>query len=382
MSSIVSQPPLLHTALRAVEYVFLMPSIGIDPEQKSLLYRLKNVTDNVYLTGWKERRPVADGENILVDFYADLDGVCTTPAPNLKFPNNVFTTNEIAKQILVEFGERTINIDTCDPASDSLDGVSTQITVLNGIAKVYEVALPDNPEWYILSNRPKMYTLNKNTYDWLYILGTMQIDIDYYNNNVGIASQTINATGNPTPVTIVPIGFQYPNNQVSYIIVSSPQAVTVENPDGTLYIIQSDLCGCENEEVRDIYFQNGKGGIDVISFDCVDSKGMNTSKLLRTHRYNKNISDPRTTGQRKAVRNNSYPTLTLKRDFENIDYLDTRWLDELLSSSNVWLRDKLDDDSEALIRVTIEDGGYPTYGENVRLQITIQYSEEIIYPIH
>jgi hypothetical protein len=382
MASEVSTPPLFHTALRAVEYVFSIPSIGVAPEKKALLYRLKNTTDNVYLTLWKERQPKADGEEILIDFYADLDGVCTTPPPDIKFPNLVVTTNEIAKKITVEYGERTINVENCEPPQDTLDGTTTEVTVINGIAKVYEVTFPDTPEYYVLSNRPRQYTINRGSYDFLYILGTMEITVDYYAANVGIDTVTHNTTGNLTPVTIIPIGFQIANTAVEYIIVSSPQMITDDNPSGQMYFIYGDLCSCDNGEVRDIYFQNGKGGIDIISFDCVDSKQMNVAKQYRTQRYNKHISDPRKTGQKRAVKNNSAPTINFKRDFENISYLDTRWLDEFLSSSNIWLRDRLDDGSEALIRMNIQDGGYSTYGESVRLTAALQYSEEIIIPVY
>lgn len=382
MATVVSIPSLVSTGLRSLEYIFNMPSVGVAPEQKIFRYRLKNQTDNTYLTDWKYYIPVTDGQNIKIDFVKDLYGIITTTPPELKFPNTVFTSNNPIKKIAVEYGERLINTDTCADPIDTTDGTTNSIDVLNGIARVYQLPIPPSDPFVILSKRPSRYELNTGTYDWIDVIGTIQIDIAYYTEQIGLGTVTYNATGiHPgSVVTRIPIGFQFANPLATYFVVSSPQLVTVENPGGVLYTVTSNLCGCENGENRDIYFQNNMGGIDCISFDCVDVKQMQIAKQYITSKYNKLSSNIRKEGQRRAINNTSSPIITLRRQFEDITFLDSRWLDECAGTSNIWMRDTIEDGSDALIRMNINDGGVNTYEDNIELILQLTYSEEFIYP--
>lgn len=384
MANVVSIPSKLHTALRSVEYTFNVPDIGTAPEKNILRYRLKNETDNVYLTDWKYYEPVSNAQQIKIDFYKDLFGIVATSPPDLKFPNQMQVRNDVIKKITVEYGERQINTETCDPPTDLFDGTTQSIDVLNGITRFYQVSMPENDPFYILSNRPKKYKLNKGCYDWLYVIGAVTIQVEYYTEQIGLGTVSFTATGihAGSPVTIIPIGFQYANTLASYIIVKSPQAITVDNPTGQLYFITSGLCGCENGEAIDIYFQNAKGGVDAMSFDCVDVRQMNIAKQYHKSKFNKQASNFRTAGQRRVVNNASEPVIYLKRQFPDLEYIDSRWLDECASASNIWMRDFLDDETEVLIRMNVQDGSAVTYtsGGDVELTLALTYSEEILYP--
>src|SRR5688572_29371573 len=106
MATVVSQPLQLTSALRCVEYTFNMPSAGVAPEEKKLIYRLRNVTDGEFLTAWKEYPTVADGQDISIDFVKDLRRILTTPKPNITAAVP-YLDNNLIKTIEVEYGERT-----------------------------------------------------------------------------------------------------------------------------------------------------------------------------------------------------------------------------------------------------------------------------------
>src|SRR5687768_15870407 len=102
MATVTSFPLQVISGLRCVEYKFSMPSVGTDPEEKYLIYRLKNVTDNTYLTNWKTYRPVSNGQVIPIDFVRDLQGILNTPAPNPSLIVNAINTT-VLKTIEVEY---------------------------------------------------------------------------------------------------------------------------------------------------------------------------------------------------------------------------------------------------------------------------------------
>jgi hypothetical protein len=383
MATPVSIPIVLHTALRSVEYVFDMPSVGVSPELKYLRYRLKNQTDNIYLTDWKYYRPVADGQDIKIDFYKDLFEIVSTPPPPFAFPNAMITNTDIIKKIAVEYGERTVNTETCDPPVDTLDGTTNSIDVINGIGRVWSIQIPETGNGYVLSKRPKQYTLNQGAYDWVYVIGSMTINVSYYSSTGLIATIPFVTTGSHpgSPVFIIPCGFQYPNLSTTNIIVSSPQYVTAQNPDGIIFQSEMQQCSCENGEVRDLYLQNNEGGVDIISFDCVDTKQMNVAKQAITKKYNEADVNKRTTGQRRTINNTSSPVITLKKQYDLLTYPESKWLDEMAASGNVWMRETLDvSGTDVLIRMNVVDGSFPTYGEDVELILQLTYSEEFIYP--
>lgn len=388
MATVVSIPPVIHTALRSVEYTFNMPSVGVAPEKKYFRYRLKNVTNALfptYLTDWKYYEPVVNGQNIVIDFYRDLMGIVYTPPPPFSAPSSSSQNITIINQIVVEYGERTINTETCDPAVDTVDGTTDVIDVINGIHRVYGQPIQPTLGRKILTNRPKRYSVNRNSYDWVYVFGQIDISVVYYDVNMNILGATdwlINETHPGSKIIVIPCGFQNsPVGTVTIGIYSSDQ-IQLSNPDGLVYFIDGNLCPCEFGETKDLYFQNQYGGVDMIAFECVEAKQMNVAKQYLTYKYDEGLGhvNAAKAGQRRVARNTSSPTLTMRRQFDYLSLEDSRWLDECAASGNVWMREIMHDGTEFLIRMNIVDASVPTFGEEVEFMIQVQYSEEWIYP--
>lgn len=381
MATVVSIPNVIHTALRNVEYTFNMPSVGVAPEEKYLRYRLKNNTNNVYLTDWKYYKPVTNGQNIVVDFYRDLMGIVSTPAPPFSTPGSTSQNITIIKEIVVEYGERTINTETCDPPVDTTDGTTDPIDVINGIHRVYGQDIAPVQGRKLLTNRPSRYSCNPDTYDWVYAFGQIDIEVVYYDSDMNIISSQpyfVNESHPGSKVIVIPCGFQNAPVGTRTIAVLTNDSYS----PGVAFVIDGNLCQCEFGESRDLYFQNNYGGVDPLSFECIDSKQMNVAKQYLTYKYDEGLSviNRRTAGQRRVARNTSSPVITLRRQFDLITHDESKWLDEIAASSNVWMRERFPNGTEGLVRMNVVDATVPTFGEDVEFTLQVAYSEEWLFP--
>jgi hypothetical protein len=222
------------------------------------------------------------------------------------------------------------------------------------------------------------------TYDWVYVTGTATVTVNFWNNNTIISTDVFVVT-QPHPggnVQIIPCGWQNAPSGTNNISVHFNKYVSLANPTGIAFRMFGRVCACDNGEIRALYFQNHLGGLDPMTFECVDSKEMQVAKEYITSKYDKNITEvqSRINGQITTARNNSAPVITMKRQFDYLEYEDSRWLDDCVSSGNVWLLDMFSDHIDRFVRMNIVDGNVPTYGQEIELVVSVTYSEEFLLP--
>lgn len=381
MATVVSIPSIISSGLRCVKFVFDMPDVGTPPERKYFLYRLKNVTDNTYLTGWETYQPMSNGQDISIDFYKDLFGILETPAPPYSNPLTLISNSKVVKEILVEYKELTVNSETCEE-TESAVAETNSVDVYNGIHRIYGTAI--NSTGQILSHRPKQYTINQNTYDWMYVTGTMNVIIQFLNATNGLLSTTSFNTTESHPGSAcyaIPCGMQLAPTGTAKIRVLA--SATNPFPDSTdlAWVASVETCNCENGEPVDLYVQNADGGIDPLSMDCVDSKVMNAAKQEIISKFDCGGIGNAINGQRKSINNTSLPILTFRKAFNELSFQDSKWLDELVASGSAWIRDENDKGVKAIYRFQFTNGSIPTYGsQDTEVTISGYYSEVFLFP--
>jgi hypothetical protein len=382
MATVVSIPPVLYTSLRSVEYTFAMPSIGVDPIEKYLLYRLKNVTDGEYLTEWKTYRPTVDGQEIKIDFYKDLEGITEVPAPPLGAANVVFSSVGQIKSIEVEYGEREIDKSNDCAVTDTVEGTTDRISVLGGIWRPWEAQFPTTG--FLMTNRPREVYQHFDSWDWVCVAGTYSISIAFFGPSGGVIGSQSWFPAETFPnsaISIVPIGFQMAPAGTQFIEVYATQIGLPNANTDLVFRMKGYAPGCEEGALHDVYFSNHFGGFDLMSFDCVQSKSLTAAKEYRSNRYDKSAPSPIQKGQIRTTKNNSFVTYNYRKQFDRLVFTETEWLDSFLESSRVWIRRKLSNGADYLFPGNIVDGSYETYGDEIELNVGIQFSEERINPI-
>lgn len=380
MATLVSNPPVCYTSLRSVEYKFAMPDIGSGDIEKFLRYRIKNVTDGVYLTDWKLYRPVANGQEITVDFYRDMFGINQFNAPPFGLPNVIFSDANIIKTVEVEYGERSVDKGNGCEIVDTTNGTTPRSDLIGGIWRPWEVQFPTTGK--LLTNRPKLYVTNRNSADWLYVAGTYRINVAYYGSAgflIGSDSWTTTETFPNSTTSIVPIGFQIAPAGTQVIKVYAKQSGPPNPATDHLCTIKGEFAACEEGNVMDIYFVNHLGGIDLMSFDCTQNKEMQVAKEYITKRYIQGQGPEK--GQVATNVNRSFPQLTLRKQFDRLILPETEWLDDFVASSHAWLRMTHKNGTEFLFKINIVDSAHQTYGNEIDLSVGIRFSEELPIPI-
>lgn len=359
MATPVSQPLQLSSALRCVEYKFSMPSVGVYPEEKYFIYRLINDTTSQPLTAWKYYKPVANGQQITINFVKDLQGIVTTPKPNLTAAVP-YTEQNLINAISVEYGERTVNIVDCTAPVDVVDGTTPIIDVVNGIRRHQQIATQADilaNRGIVLCDRAKRYSVSRDAADFIYVIGSKNILLSYYTaSNVFISSQAHTIT-QPYPgsiCTVVPIGFNIAPAGTAIIHVSASNSGTPNLTSDLLFTLDNNFYAKENGSVNvfdkgeramsDLYFQNNFGGFDLLSFESIESMAMTVSKQEIIKKFDCATEyTGYATDQRLNINNQSYPTITFKRTWgKPLTYKDQRWLGELAASNNVWVKEYLD----------------------------------------
>lgn len=398
MAAIVSTPLQLQSALRGVEYKFSMASIGVPPEEKKLIYRLLNVTDGQYLTRWKEYPTAFNGQVIPIDFTNDLRKILTSPKPLLGA--GVYVDNNIIKTIVVEYGERTINTDTCEDPVDVVDGTTPEIDVVNGIRRHQPIASQADINFgkgIVLHDRAKRYSVSRDSYDALYVIGSKNILISYYSaQNVFISSTQHNIV-QPYPnsvCTVVPIGFSIAPAGTALIHISAsdlgiPNLTTdlLFSFDNNFYANENGSTNYFDKESRaivDIYFQNNFGAFDLMCFESMEQISMNVAKQEIINRFDvgSEFTDY-SSDQRSNINNTSFPIITFKRSWNKpINAHAAKWLNELAASGNVWVKEALDfgfsDLTPVLLKFQLTNSEVITKsGEFI---ISGYYSEVYLYP--
>lgn len=379
MATLVSQPTVFVTALRDVKFVFNIASIGVAPEKKVLIYMLKVNGVNAYQE-YQIYNPVVDGQDIEIDFTKDLLGIVQTAAPTYGLPVTMFSSDKEIKSITVEFGERTSNSDTCETL-DEIQGESEPIDVLNGIPRLFENAL--NNTFQVLSNRPKRYGIRRDSQDFLYVTGTLDVSVTFWDSSdVFITDFTYSSNEtHPGAITnIIPIGFQGAPAGSNLIKVFIDQLISVDNPTGIYCTILSEDCGCQEGAPVDLYVQNHLGGVDLLTFDCVDTVTMNSVKQQIVGRYDGSETGILQKGQRRSINNNSFPVINLKKTFHDLDYKYSQWLNEMVASNNAWMVIDHQNGGKQLVRMEIQSGSVDTFGDETELLLSVQYSEVEVYP--
>lgn len=369
MSTLISQPADFVTGLRALRYIFDIPSVGVAPEQIFFIYRIK--VDGSPVTAWKRYVPVTSGQDITIDCENDLKGILATNAPPFSLPPGLISTTSIIKQVTVEYGERTINTEECTQ-EDVVDGETDPVDVLNGINRVFE-SQPLNA-YQILSKRPQSYSIRPDSSDFLYVTGVFEIAVNYYNsgNFISAIFYPINQPHPGAVVNIVPIGFQGAPADANEIRVF---ADVIFDP---VYIIKSEICECQEGAPVDLYVQNHWGGVDLIPFDCVDTMGMSSVKQQIVNRFDPDNANP-AIGQRRSVNNTSAPVINLKKQYNDVDFITAQWLNEMAASSNAWIRHRHEAGTDLLIRMEILNGNVQTFGKECELNLSVMYSEVEVY---
>lgn len=376
MASVVSQPLQIVTGLRNVEYKFTMASIGVPPEEKRLIYRLRNVTDGTYLTNWKEYPTVEDGQIIPIDFTEDLRGILSTPAPNLSLVVNAVNTT-ILKTIEVEYGERTVNTETCE-TTDTPEGTTNQSDVLNGIRRHRSLG---SLIGLVLGNRAKRYSVQPDSADFLYVAGSMSVRLSYYTAANTFISQVTHTITNPFPgssVTIIPIGFNIAPSGAAIMHVSATTTGTASFPTDLLFTVDTNFWAKEQSAIVDFYFQNNMGGVDLLSFEAIDAMAMSVQKQEIVSRFEGVVYSQ---GQRHSINNTSFPTLYFKRTWNKpLKQDDQFWLNELAASNNVWAKLYLPNGFPILVKMVITTGDVSTRGTPHEFIIGAYFSEVFLFP--
>lgn len=401
MATLVSQPLQLTSALRCVEYKFNMPSVGVAPEEKYLMYRLLNVTDATELTNWKFYKPVFNGQDISIDFAKDLQRIVTTPKPNI-FAVAPYVDNEIIKTIAVEFGERTVNIETCDDPIDVVEGTTPVIDVVNGIRRHTTIASEsdiNNSRGIVLHDRAKRYSVSRDAADFLYVIGNKNILLSYYTASNVFISSTSHIINQPYPnsvCTVIPIGFNVAPANAAIIHVSASDIGVPNLTTNLLFTIDNNFYSKENGSINlfdktdrvpsDIYFQNNFGAFDLCCFESLDQMSANVAKQEIIQKFDCSTEfTGYATDQRLNINNTSFPLLTFRRTWNKpLMYHGQKWLTELASSNNVWIKEFLDlgfsSLTPALIKFQLTNSEVITRSQSADFVITGYYSEVFLYP--
>lgn len=370
MATAISQPLQLSSALRCVEFGFEMPSAGVAPEEKKLIYRLFNTTDGEYLTAWKEYPTVSDGQEIKIDFVEDLRRILTTPKPNIT-ATVPYTDTSIIKTIEVEYGERTVNNETCE-VTDVVNGLTSPIDVVNGIRRHQQLATQTdilNNRGVVLHDRAKRYSISKDGADFLYVVGSKRIRLSYYTSANVFISAVDHIINQPFPnsvCTIIPIGFDIAPATAGIIHVSASDTGTPNLTTNLLFTLENNFYSVENgshnlldktqRAPSDFYFQNNFGGFDMLSFEVINSIAANVAKQEIIHRFDCATEyTGYATDQRTNINNNSFTSITYQRSWGRpLTYHDQKWLAELASSNNVWVKEYLDFGTSSLQAVLLK----------------------------
>lgn len=401
MATLVSLPLQLTSALRCVAYSFSMPSIGVLPEEKYLRYRLRNVTDNEYLTEWITEKPVYNGQVIPIDFTKDLEGILSTPKPNLTAAVPYIDT-EIIKTIEVEFGERTVNTETCEPPVDVIDGTTPEIDVVNGIRRHQPIATQAdilNSNGIVLHDRAKRYSVSKTSSDFLYVIGNKNILISYYNSNNVFISSVSHIVFQPYPnsvCTVIPIGFNIAPAGTNVIHVSASDIGVPNLTTDLLFSIDcnfyanergsNNLFDKENRAISDLYIQNNFGAFDLMCFESIDQMSMNVIKQEIVQKFDcANEYTGYSTAQRLNINNTSFPVITFRRSWNKPpSFRDQKWLNELAASNNVWVKENLDlgfsSLTPSLLKFQLTNSEVVTRGGTHEFVLSGYYSEVFYFP--
>lgn len=401
MATLVSQPLQLTSALRCVEYKFQQASIGVAPEEKKFIYRLRNVTDGQYLTRWKEYPTAFNNQIIPIDFTKDLQRILTTPKPDIGalVP---FTDNNIIKTIEVEYGERTINTETCADAVDTVDGITPQIDVVNGIRRHTVIASQADinlSNGIVLHDRAKRYSVSRDAADFLYVIGNKNILLSYYTaSNVFIssASHVINQPYPNSVCTVIPIGFNVAPANAAIIHVSASNIGVPNLTTDLLFTIDNNFYAKENGSVyvydktnrmpTDLYFQNNFGAFDLCCFENVEQMSANVAKQEIIQKFDCSTEfTGYATDQRLNINNTSMPIVTFKRTWNKpLLYHDQKWLNELSASNNVWVKEYLDLGfaflTPVLIKLQLTNNEVITRSQTGEFNVSGYYSEVFVYP--
>lgn len=405
MATLVSQPLQLSSALRCVEYKFNMPSAGVAPEEKKLIYRLKNVTDNEYLApidgvSWKEYPTVADGQDISIDFVHDLRQILKSPKP-LITAAVPYIDNEIIKTIEVDYGERTVNTDTC-VVTDVQNGTTSPIDVLNGIRRHMQIADQADilaSKGIVLHDRAKRYSVSKTSADFLYVVGSKNVTLYYYTSGNVLISSVSHIITQPYPnsaVTVIPIGFNIAPSGTNIIHVCASDIGVPTIANNLLFTVDANFYGNErgannlfdkdSKAITDLYIQNNFGAYDLMCFESVESMAMNVSKQEIIQKFDCSTEfTGYATDQRLNINNVSFPEITFKRTWNKpLTFGDQKWLNELAASNNVWIKENLDFGFSSLvptlIKFQLSNSAVQTRGGTSEFVLSGYYSEVYLYP--
>lgn len=342
--TLISDPNNYDSAYRPVKLVVETSVSNLDLVQ----FELRNNVTNSLISTINKRNDFADTDSFSVDFSNQIQDQLGVDIDNLTVGNGVVQGANVLKEFRVDATEKIL-VSGSLTDGDSLTG--SGFFIMNSTLDIGESSLITQDYFTtisgtkLLTNKPRFITRQgESEYVALYNNGEnvkATITVTYSDNTT--ATGVVNSLSTGTEVSYFGVGYQNINN---YTLDTGSQPLLDE--DAVSYTVQFetvasatvfellsvtiDSLPCRTN--KRFHFENKFGTIDSFTFTAFEEKSIN---VISTQAQ-RVISDFTNTESFGKFKSNTEKETIFRTGTNNIKENEREWLEEMLSSANVYLQ--------------------------------------------
>lgn len=323
---------------------------------------------------------------IPVDFTEMIQSALSAPIKDL-YDTTAQNETTMFGDFYVEYKEVSIDLDTGVESPVTGPTVTDTVKVFFAGFDVEQddvIGAQPNELPIILSNKPKRFTLRRNSADWIYIGGNSSkgagVRLKMYDNQGNLIFAPLETPIPPGQVWGLPIGMLNFYWTIAPLSIASYFILEVGTWEGfinggslsnmTRYYV--NLEDCDDDPEAEMYFREGKGGWTSLRFSAVEW-GVNVQQTL-FHRYTDYrlpLALRTSQGGVQVASGNSVETFTLTLDQNQEGKERAKMVAAMLGTRETYIRRRAGDGTFISVRCRVDPGSFRIATSEGRSQLQI-----------
>lgn len=304
--SITTPPNELNTIDR-VDFLLNISDTGTHPIYKTGIYKLKFAGGADIMPEYGAFRPLGGGD-LPLSFRDELKGKIKAIMPSFG-ASGVQNDTSIIKEVVLEYGQKQVDVSIpFVPASVSTSD-SDAFKVLGGGINAFDSDVITDMSPRILSHRPKKYSLFKDGYDFIWLLGNGTVQYKFIKPNGTFTTLTQSA---PYDVNVIPLNINSLAAPSDTVILEA--RITASGIDETYTLDLDENCNGSRDNFIEIMYVEPLGGRAVMTFEVLTNVSATSSQnVVSINRNEINISDIESTAGDDIIYKKTHGTFSFQK---------------------------------------------------------------------
>lgn len=304
--SIVSAPNELNPVDR-MDFVLQISDIGTHPIYKTGVYKLKFSGGADIMPELGAFRP-AGGGNVSLSFRDELKGKVRAIMPVFG-TSGVQNDTSIIKEVVLEFGSKEVDVSIPFVPATVTVADSDAFKVFGGGVNAFDSDVITDMTPKILSHRPKKYSLFKDGYDWIWLLGNGTINYKFIKSDGSFTTLTQSA---PYDVNVVPLNIISLGAPPDTVILEA--RMIASGIDETYTLDLEENCNGARDNFIEIMYVEPLGGRAVMTFEVLTNiSAVSDQNIVSINRNEISISDIESTGGDDIIYKKTHGTFAFQK---------------------------------------------------------------------